>query len=145
MKIGVYFCNCGTNIAEKIDTEKVRPKIAGIPEVAYFKTADFICSEEGKAFLEEDLKANHPDRVVIAACSPRDHESTFMRVMAKAGMNPYLMQMVNIREQIAWVTEDPERAAAKTVTALRSAIARVKLHQPLEKKELLPNTAAELA
>ena len=136
MKIGVYFCNCGTNIADKIDPELVRPSILALPDVAYFETADFICSEEGKTFLEEDLREKLPDRVVIAACSPRDHEATFMRVMARAGINPYLMQMVNIREQIAWVTADSERAVAKAVTAIRGAVARVRHHEPLEKQEL---------
>lgn len=136
MKIGVYFCNCGTNIADKIDPEKVKAEITALPDVAYFKTADFICSEDGKIFLEEDLKENRPDRVVIAACSPRDHENTFMRVLAKAGMNPYLMQMVNIREQVAWVTDDSKEAVRKAITAIRGAIARVRFHQPLEKKEL---------
>lgn len=139
MKIGVYFCNCGCNIADKIDANQLEAKLLGLPDVAYFTTVDFICSEDGKNFLEEDLKDKRPDRVVIAACSPRDHESTFMRVLARAGMNPYLMQMVNIREQIAWVTEDGAVATDKAVICIRGALARVKLHQPLQKNELETN------
>lgn len=136
MKIGVYFCNCGSNIAEKIDSEKVKAAVLAIPDVAYFKTADFICSEDGKQFLEDDLTENRPDRIVVAACSPREHEATFMRVMSRAGMNPYLMQMVNIREQVAWVTEDNKRATLKAINMISGAIARVRHHVPLQKQEL---------
>lgn len=136
MKTGVYFCNCGTNITEKIDSGKVRERLQPTGRMSYFKTCPFLCSEEGKEFLEQDLKAEKPDRIVIAACSPRDHEATFMRVMAQAGMNPYLMQMVNIREQIAWVTEDPEKATKKAAVAINAALKRVELHEMLEKQEL---------
>lgn len=133
MKIGVYFCNCGTNISAKIDSEEVRKKI---PADAHFKTTDFLCSEEGKAFLENDIKENGIERIVISACSPREHENTFMRVLSKAGINPYLMQMVNVREQVAWVTEDRIKATEKAGRYINSAIKRVVLHDPLEKKEI---------
>ncbi len=79
------------------------------------KIVDFICSEDGKLQFEESLRSEQPDRVVVAACSPRDHEATFRRCLTNAGMNPYLMQMVNIREQIAWVTEDPAMATEKAI------------------------------
>jgi len=136
MKIGVYFCQCGTNITEKIDPEKVREEALGMPGVAYFKTVEYICSEEGKAFLERDLKEERPDRVVITACSPRDYEKTFRECVAKAGINPYFMQMVNLREQVAWVTSDPEEAARKATNYIRGAAARVSRHVPLEEKEI---------
>ncbi|MBF0328768.1 MAG: CoB--CoM heterodisulfide reductase iron-sulfur subunit A family protein [Nitrospirae bacterium] len=134
MKIGVYFCKCGTNISDKIDSEKVK---AGLPsgDLA-FKTIDFMCSEDGKETLEKDIKENGIERVVVSACSPRDHENTFMRVLSKAGINPYLMQMVNVREQIAWVTEDNEKATEKAGRYINAAICRVELHDPLEKKEI---------
>jgi heterodisulfide reductase subunit A2 len=136
MKTGVYFCNCGTNIADKIDAERVREKLASVPGISYFKTCPFLCSEEGKAFLERDLKEELPERIVIAACSPREHEATFMRVMESSGMNPYLMQMVNIREQVAWVTEDPKAAVDKAALAIKAALSRVELHEALERVEL---------
>lgn len=135
MKIAVYFCNCGPNISEKIDPERVGPQVAALPDVACFRTVDFICSEEGKQFLEQDIRENRPDRVVIAACSPREHEATFMRVLARAEMNPYLMQMVNIREQVAWVTADSDQAVAKAIRAITGAVYRVRHHEPLEKRE----------
>ena len=86
--------------------------------------------------MEEDLKSNGIDRVVVAACSPRDHEATFMDVMKKADLNPYLLQMVNIREQVAWVTKDAAEATGKASRYVTAAMKRVALHEPLEKKEL---------
>lgn len=136
MKTGIYFCNCGSNIADKISSAAVAEAARFFPDEPYFTTVDFICSEEGKLQFEESLKAERPDRVVVAACSPRDHEATFRRCLTNAGINPYLMQMVNIREQIAWVTEDPAVATAKAIRAIRGAYCRVQLQQPLEKKQL---------
>jgi len=133
MKVGVYFCNCGTNIKDRIDSEIVKSKM---PSDIYFETVDFACSEDGKKQIEESLKQNRIERVVISACSPRDHEDTFMRVLSNAGINPYLMQMVNAREQIAWVTEDNIKAAEKAARHINAAIKRVMLHAPLEKKQI---------
>lgn len=136
VKIGIYFCNCGSNIAEKISSDAVAEAAGFFPDSPYFTTVDFICSEDGKLKFEESLKTEQPDRVVVAACSPRDHEATFRRCLTNAGINPYLLQMVNIREQIAWVTEDPAVATAKAIVAIRGALFRVRLQQPLEKKQL---------
>jgi heterodisulfide reductase subunit A len=133
MKIGVYFCNCGTNIKDKIDSEKVKSKM---PSDIYFETVDFACSEEGKKQIEESLKNNRIERMVISACSPREHENTFMGVLSNAGINPYLMQMVNVREQVAWVTEDKTKASDKTARYINAAIKRVMLHNPLDKREI---------
>ena len=136
MKIGIYFCNCGSNIADKISSEAVVEAALSFPDQPYVKTVDFICSEDGQLQFEESLKEERPERVVVAACSPRDHEATFRRCLVNAGINPYLMQMVNIREQIAWVTEEPADATAKAISAIRGAVCRVRLQQPLEKKQL---------
>ena len=136
MKIGIYFCNCGSNIADKISSDAVSQAVSAFPEKPYFKTVDFICSEDGKTEFEEHLRTEMPDRVLVAACSPRDHEATFRRCMVNAGLNPYLLQIVNIREQIAWVTEDCEAAVEKAVKAIRGAVCRVRMQQPLHNKEL---------
>ncbi|HBG07155.1 MAG: hypothetical protein A2075_08190 [Geobacteraceae bacterium GWC2_58_44] len=141
MRTGIYFCNCGTNISDLVDPEKVSESLRDTAGVGYFKTCQFLCSEQGKEFLEQELRDEKPDRVVVAACSPRDHEATFMRVMEQAGMNPYLMQMVNIREQIAWVTRDPERAVRKAALAIKAALLRVALHELLEKEEMEVSTS----
>jgi len=136
MKIGIYFCNCGSNIADKISSAALAAAAASFPDQPYVTTVDFICSEAGQLQFEESLASEQPDRVVVAACSPRDHEATVRRCMARAGMNPYLMQMVNIREQIAWVTEDPAVATEKAIRSVRGAVCRVRLQQPLEKQQL---------
>ncbi|MDA8412544.1 MAG: FAD-dependent oxidoreductase, partial [Desulfobacteraceae bacterium] len=136
MKIGIYFCNCGSNIADKISSEAIVEAAPSFPDQPYVETVDFICSEDGRQQFEESLKAEQPDRVVVAACSPRDHESTFRHCLSNAGINPYLLQMVNIREQIAWVTEEPADATAKAIRSIRGAVSRVRLQQPLEKQQL---------
>lgn len=136
MKTGVYFCNCGTNISDRIDSGAVRQRLSeGFPDL-HFMTIDFVCSGEGCELLERDLKENNIERVVISACSPRDHEATFMKAVSRAGINPYLMQMVNVREQVAWVTEDRSGATLKASRLIASAIKRVRLHAPLEKREI---------
>lgn len=136
MKTAVYFCQCGTNIAERIDLEKLTQKLSGTPDLAYIQPVEFLCSEDGKQFFERDLTEKQPDRVVVAACSPREYEEAFRQVLAKSGLNPYFLQMINIREQLAWVTPEPQQALEKAALMIRAAIARVRLHHPLEVREI---------
>jgi heterodisulfide reductase subunit A len=152
VKTAIYFCKCGTNISDKIDPEKTGAAVCGRSEElrgrgvtkrpgfgianARFKTVDFACSEEGQDFIERDLKSERPGRVVIAACSPRDHEATFMGVLKRAGMNPYLMQMANIREHVAWVTIDRDAAQTKAVRYIAAAALRAKRHRRLFKRQM---------
>jgi heterodisulfide reductase subunit A len=135
MKIGLYFCTCGTNITATVDAGKVIDELTGQFPESYAAQVEFICAAEGKEFLKDHLIANLPDRVVVAACSPREYESTFMQILAEAGINPYYLQMVNIREQVAWVTPDPAQATRKATTAIRAAMMRVCYQEPLEKME----------
>lgn len=135
-KVGIYFCTCGGALADKIDGTALRQLADATGDGTHFAEHDLLCSEEGKEFFEEDLRANGIERAVICACSPREHEATFMRCMARAGRNPYLMQMVNVREQIAWVCESRAEATDKAKRALSGALARVQWHRPLEKREL---------
>ena len=139
MKIGLYFCTCGTNITATVDSDKAIAELTAQFPASYAAKVEFICSAEGKSFFKEHLLANRPDRVVVAACSPREYENTFMQILAEAGINPYYLQVVNIREQVAWVTPDRAQATRKATTALRSAMARVGKQLPLEKKELDAN------
>lgn len=136
MKTGIYFCRCGTNITATISELAVAEAVAQLPAPTYFHAVSFICSEEGKRELEESLLAERPERVIVAACSPREHENTFRRCLENAGINPYLLQLVNIREQIAWVTDDPEQATGKAITAIKGAYRRVQLQEPLTKQQL---------
>ncbi len=135
MKIGIYVCTCGSTLSRTIDVPSIAQAALSFPDSPSVTTMDFICSENGRRQFEDHLKQEQPERVVVAACSPRDHETTFRRCMTNAGLNPYLLQMVNIREQIAWVTEDPDAATEKAIVAIRGAVNRVKLQQPLEKMQ----------
>jgi heterodisulfide reductase subunit A2 len=136
VRTGVYLCSCGTNVSERLDFGKLAQQVSEYSDVAFVKPVEFLCSEDGQRFLEADLRQEKPERVVIAACSPREYESTFMRVLASADMNPYFLQIANIREQVAWVTEDPQQASDKACVQIRAAIARVSLHRPLERKQI---------
>jgi heterodisulfide reductase subunit A len=136
MKVGIYFCNCGTSISEKINFHQVRADLGKNSNVSFVKACDFLCSGDGRDFLREDLKKQRPDRVVIAACSPRQYERAFMQTVSEAGLNPYFLQMVNLREHVAWVTPDSRQATQKACAQIRSAVARVPLQEPLERKEV---------
>lgn len=136
MKIGVYVCRCGGLVADRLDCEALATHIANEPGVAFVRSVELACSDEGRATIVDDLMLETPDRVIVAACSPRDHQTTFDDVLARAGMNPYLVQLVNIREQAAWVTTDRGEATDKAFRLVRGALARVALHEPLERTEL---------
>ncbi|MFW6123889.1 MAG: CoB--CoM heterodisulfide reductase iron-sulfur subunit A family protein [Acidobacteriota bacterium] len=134
--IGVYVCECGPNIPERIDIDKVVEELSSLDEVKTVKKHSLLCSNDGKKFLKEDIEKEELSHVVVAACSPKDHENTFMKVCEEAGMNPYLFQLVNIREQCAWMIPDKEEATAKAIKYIKAGIHRVIFHAPLEKKEL---------
>jgi heterodisulfide reductase subunit A len=142
LKIGVYVCDCGANIAGTVDVPQVVEFAKGLPNVAIAREYKFVCSDPGQDIIKKDIKEQKLNRVVIASCSPRLHELTFRRTVASAGLNPYLMEMANIREQVAWVTENKELATQKAKALVNAAIKRVAYHQPLETREapMNPNT-----
>jgi len=135
-KIGVYVCECGPNIAEKVDVDKVVDSVSSLDGVAVAEKFKLLCSADGKKFLEEQIKKHSLTHLVIAACSPKQHDKTFMEVCEKAGINPYLYQLANIREQCAWITEDKDEATKKAIRLVKAAIRRVKYHSSLEKQEI---------
>lgn len=134
--IGVYVCECGPNIKDRIDIDKVEEVISSTENVKFVKRYALLCSNDGKKYLEEDIKKEELTHLVVAACSPKDHEQTFMNICEKAGISPYLFQLVNIREQCAWMIPDKEAATSKAITYIRAGIHRVVYHRPLEKKEI---------
>jgi len=138
-KIGVYVCECGTNIAEKVDIDKVMAAVSPLRDVAVVERHKLLCSEGGRQFLKQSIEESGLTHVVVAACSPKQHEITFMNVCEQAGLNPQLFQLANIREQCAWVTPDGEKATDKAIRQIRAAISRVGYHNPLEKKEVQCN------
>ncbi len=132
----MYVCHCGGLVSDRLDCASLVERIAAEPGVGYVSSVELACGDEGRATITEDLRQRRPDRVVVAACSPRDHPTTFEDVLVQAGMNPYLVQLVNVREQAAWVTPDRNEATSKAFRLVRGALARVKLHEPLEQGEV---------
>jgi len=135
-KIGVYICECGPNIAEKVDIDKVIEAVKPLADIAVVERYKLLCSEDGKKYLAEQIKKHGLTHLIVAACSPRDHQKTFMDVCENAGINPYLFQLGNIREQCAWITENKEEATKKAIRITKAAISRARCHTPLEKKEI---------
>ncbi|MEW6067390.1 MAG: CoB--CoM heterodisulfide reductase iron-sulfur subunit A family protein [Nitrospirota bacterium] len=139
-RTGIYICTCATNISDYLDIDDLVKFTSSLENVGYVKVHKLLCSEEGKNFLSDDISKEKPDCVVVAACSPKEHEKTFRNILQKAGLNPYLLQIVNLREQVAWVTSDKSDATEKARAYIRAAVKRVSLHEPLEKKEIECNT-----
>jgi heterodisulfide reductase subunit A len=130
-RIGFYICHCGVNIAGKVDVEEVAKFAQGLDGVEVARDYKFMCSDPGQEMIEKDIREFGLNRVVVASCSPRLHEKTFQGACQRAGMNPYHFQMASVREQVSWVTEDPEQATRKAKTQAAAAINRVNYHQSL--------------
>ena len=131
-RIGVYICMCGTNIAKVVDVEAVAEYAATLPNVTLAKTYKYMCSNPGQEMIAQDIKENDLERVVVAACSPNMHERTFRAALRMAGVNQYLLEMANIREQCSWVHKDPEESTKKAMALVNAAVLRVAQHEPLE-------------
>lgn len=141
-RIGVYICWCGSNIAKMIDVEHISREAGKIPNVVLARDYKYMCSDPGQESLITDIKKHQLNRVVVAACSPRIHEPTFRKALEQAGLNPYMLQMANIREQDSWVHIDHEFATVKALSLVQAAISRVFYHEALEKRfvEVNPKT-----
>ena len=135
-RIGVYICECGPNIKDAVDMTGLLKEARRHKDVVLARTFGFLCSPDGKAFLKEDIQTHKLSRVVIAGCSPKEHERTFRELLNEAGLNPFLLQMANIREQCAWVIEEKQEATEKARALLRAAIRRLCLHESLEIKTM---------
>ncbi|MGD2207778.1 MAG: FAD-dependent oxidoreductase [Anaerolineae bacterium] len=130
-RIGVYVCQCGSNIAATVDTESVAEFAKGLDGVVMTRVNKYTCSDPGQAQIRQDIADHNLDRVVIAACTPRMHEPTFRRTLESAGLNPYFLEMTNIREQVSWVHPAGEATTNKAMDLVAGAAERVHLHQPL--------------
>ena len=136
MRIGVYICECGVNIGANVDVEKVAEQVKSLPYVTVSRYYKYMCSDPGQELIKKDIKEFSLDRVVVASCSPRMHESTFRTAVQEAGLNPYCFEMANIREQCSWVHENREKATEKATVLIAGAVARASFLKPLEKKEV---------
>jgi heterodisulfide reductase subunit A len=141
MKIGVYICHCGSNIAGKVDVAQVSEWSQDLPGVAVARNYEFMCSQVGQELIKDDIKEQGLDRVVVACCTPRMHEPTFQRALAEGGLNPYYFEQANIREQCSWVTDDPAEATEKAKSLVAAAVSRVRYHRALEPRRVPINPA----
>ena len=141
-KVGVYVCHCGTNIAKTVDVEEVGHWAGEQANVEIARDYKFMCSSLGQDLIEEDIKEKGLTRVVVASCSPHMHEKTFRTACERAGLNPFLFEMANIREHDSWTTDDKEAATQKAKALTKAAVDRVVHHEPLEplSVEINPNT-----
>ena len=133
-RIGVYVCHCGGNISDVVDVDRVAARRLGLDETS--RSPDTSCScapTRGSSRSSDDIRELRLDRVVVAACTPKLHETTFRKAVIRAGLNPYLYQPANIREQVSWAhPHDPEAATDKAIAVVRAAVAKARLLEPLE-------------
>jgi len=130
MKIGVYVCHCGRNIADVVNVREVVEFAKTLPDVVVVRDYKYMCSDPGQELIIKDIKEYGLDRIVVCACSPKLHELTFRKVLKRAGLNPFLFQMANIRELCSWVSE--ENATEKAKAYVKASVSRVRYHEPLE-------------
>jgi heterodisulfide reductase subunit A len=142
LKIGVYVCDCGVNIAATVNVAEVVRFAKGLPNVTVAREYKYQCSDPGQKMIKDDIKNLGLNRVVVASCTPRMHEITFQNAVAEAGLNPYYFAMANIREHVSWIVKDTEAATAKAKRLVRAAVARVALQEPLfaRKEPVTPAT-----
>jgi len=131
VRVGVFICHCGNNIAGTVEVAKVAEEARKMPGVAFATTYMYTCSEPGQEEIKAAIAREKLDRVVVAACSPRMHELTFRRTIEKAGLNRYFFEMANIREHCSWIGEDKELNTNKAIEAVKIAVEKVKQNKPL--------------
>jgi len=130
-RIGVFVCHCGTNIAGTVDVAKVAEELGKVDGVAYSTHYTYMCSSAGQKMIEDHIKEDKLTGVVLCSCSPRMHEKTFRGCAERAGLNPYKVEIANIREQDSWITKDMATATEKAIALGKAAIAKTILDTPL--------------
>ena len=131
-RLGVYVCHCGGNISDVVDVDQVADVLGREEGVTISRHVAFMCSDEGQQKITEDIKELNLDRVIVAACTPSLHETTFRKAVIRAGMNPYLFLPANIREQVSWAhPHDTEAATEKAISVVRAAVGKSRLLEPL--------------
>jgi heterodisulfide reductase subunit A len=131
LRIGVFVCDCGLNIAGTVDTESVAKYSETLDDVVAVIRNKYTCADPGQNEIKKAIKDHQLNRVVVASCTPKIHEPTFRQCVADAGLNPYLYEMANIREHCSWVHQDEkERATEKAKDLVRNAVAKARLLEP---------------
>lgn len=134
-RIGVFVCHCGSNIAAVVDVKKVVAMAQMEPGVVHAQDYPYMCSEVGQTQIQEAIRQHELTAVVVCSCSPRMHETTFRTAAQRAGLNPYMVEIANIREHCSWIHKDAEEATGKAVVLMRAAVAKVNLNTPLQPGE----------
>jgi heterodisulfide reductase subunit A len=136
-RIGVFVCHCGINIGGVVNVPEVTEYAKSLPNVVYAEANLYTCSQDTQKLIAEKIKQNSLNRVVVASCTPRTHEPLFRETVQEAGLNPYLFEMTNIRDQCSWVhMHEPKEATDKAKDLIRSVVAKAKLLKPLEKPQI---------
>lgn len=131
-RIGLFVCWCGSNIGGVVDVPGIARETGSLPGVIFSTDYKYMCSEPGQELIIQAVKEHRLDRVVMASCSPRLHEQTFRKTLARAGLNPYMLEMANIREQCTWVhSHEPEKAYRKVLALIRRAVSKAARLEPL--------------
>lgn len=136
MRIGVYVCHCGGNISDVVDVKKIAEIAGQQNEVVFVRDIEHTCSEEGQKHILDDIKEQKLDRIVVSACSPLFHEKTFMKLLEKAGLNPYMLEMANLREQCSWSHPSKTTATRKAEDLVKMAIEKVRYDTPLDRNSI---------
>ena len=139
MRIGVFVCHCGTNIAATVDSEGIAARAGELKGVVHTEDIIYTCSEPGQHAIQDAIREKNLDRVVVAACSPHMHEVTFRRTVEGAGLNPYLFEMANIREHCSWIHPDKPEGSEKAYDLIKMAVAKVRDLEPLYANEVEVN------
>ena len=134
-RIGVFVCHCGTNIAATVDVKKVVEMALHEPGVVHAEDYQYMCSEAGQEKIRAAIQEKNLSGIVVCSCSPRMHETTFRGAAERAGLNPYMVEIANIREHCSWIHKDMEEATEKAVILMRAAVAKVNLNTPLKPGE----------
>jgi heterodisulfide reductase subunit A len=142
LRIGVFVCDCGSNIAGFLDTEAVREFAASMPDVAISVRNKYTCSDPGQQEIQRAIFENRLNRIVVASCSPASYEPIFRQCIQGAGLNPYLLEMANIREHCSWVTEDHEAATRKAKDIVKVAVSRSRWLYPQDEEQIAVTEAA---
>ncbi|MFZ5427722.1 MAG: 4Fe-4S binding protein [Thermodesulfobacteriota bacterium] len=139
MKIGVFVCHCGTNIAGTVDVVRVAEAAKSMPDVAFAADTMYACSEPGQEGIIRAIREKGLDGAVVASCTPRMHGATFMRTVARAGLNPYMFEMANIREHVSWIGKDKEANTRKAIDLVKMAAAKLSRNRPLHPQSFAIN------
>lgn len=142
-RVGVFVCHCGTNISSVVDVARVAEEAKSLPGVVYATDYKYMCSEPGQEEIKKAVREHNLDRVVVASCSPRMHEPTFRKTLEQAGVNAYMLEMANIREQVSWVhAKDKEGATQKAIDLVKMSVAKVAKNSPLTASTIPMNKKA---